>query len=311
MGKNKPKARIAVRPNVNQAVIRNDDFYLMWYDNLYQLAAATLNWEGMPVEVDKRFVNMALFASGLVVFYWDADYNKYFCLRGVPSGEIDMYNNPLGFTAYGAGNYHKELKASECVPLWLNYRRTNLLPTIDLYAQRLARLERTTDVNLAQQMTPPILECEETQRLTVQAALEKIYEGQPAVVGNTGLASLMQMHYVTADAPYLVDKLWDAKISCLREFLTVIGIDNTPVDKAERVQSAEVESNNQEISMFRLVRLDTLRQGCAAVNRMYGQPDGERPGVTLWCDFNCDFSSANWAFLNTLGTEEGGTDAAY
>ena len=308
MGKNRPKGRLAVRDNIDQAQARNDAYYMMWYDNLYQLAAATLHWEGMPSEVDRRFVNMALFGSGLVVFYWDPDYDRYFCLRGVPSGEIDMYNNPLAFTAYGAGNYHKHLRASECVPLWLNYRRVPLLPAIDLYAQRLSRIDRTIDVNLLQQMTPPIVECEESQRLTVQAALDDIYSGKPVVVGNTGLAQMMQMHYVTNDAEYIVDKLWDAKISCLREYLTLIGVDNTPVDKAERVQSAEVDSNNEEIELFGLVRLDTLRQGCQAVNRMFGKSEGTRPAVRLWVDFNSDFSSDNWAFLNRAGGAENGSE---
>lgn len=314
MGRNKQKAvvskrdTVATTANQQQSQRRNDEYYWLWYDNLYQLASATINWEGMPVEIDKRFVNMALFGSGLVVFYWDEDYDRYFCLRGVPSGTIDMYNNPMGFTAYGAGNYHKHLRASECVPIWLNYRRVGMLPVIDLYARRLANFDRTIDVNLAQHKTPALIECDETQRLTVENAVKQVYEGVPVVFGNTGVAQLLQAHYLTNDAEYLVDRLNQDKLACLHEFLTLIGIDNSPVDKMTRVQSAEVMSNNEEIEMFRLVRFDTIREGCAAINRMYGTPDGNRPAVTLWADFNGDWSSENWATLNTIEDDGEGAD---
>lgn len=306
MGKNKPKAVVSKRDGVatinnqHQAQSRNDEYYILWYDNLYQLAAATITWEGMPSEIDRRFVNMALFGSGVVVFYWDSDYDKYFCLRAVPSGTIDMYNNPTAFTAYGAGNYHKRLSAAECVPIWLNYRRVGILPIIDLYARRLANYDRTIDVNLAQHKTPAIIECDELQKLSVENALMQVYQGKPVVLGTPGLTSLLQAHYITNEAAYIVDKLNDDKKTCLHEFLTLIGVDNSPVDKMARVQSAEVGSNNGEIEMFRLVRFDTIREGCKAVNRMYGTADGNRPAVTLWADFNGDWSSENWEALNTL-----------
>lgn len=310
MSKKKP-AVVSTRPNYDESQRMNDDYYWTWYSALYELSAATIHWEGMPVEVSRRAVNMWLMGNALVVFYWDSDYDKYFCVRATPSGEIDMYNNPTSYTAYGAGNYTKRLKASECVPIWLNYRRMSALPLIDLYARKLARFEKTIDVNLAQQMTPAFIECDETVRLSVETALQQVYSGEPAVVGTPAIASLMQAHYVTADAPYIVDKLWQDKLQCLHEFLTRMGIDNSPVDKMTRVQSAEVMSNNQEIEMFRLVRFDVIRECCAAVNRMYGQAEGTRPAVRLWADMNGDWSSGNFDYLNTVENfEEGGDNGA-
>lgn len=305
MGKKKP-AVVNTRPNYNQSQRLNDENYWIWYNSLYELAAATVHWEGMPVEIDRRAVNMWLFGNGLVVFYWDPDYDKYFCLRGTPGGEIDMYNNPTRYNVYGAGNYHKQLSASECVPIWLNYRRIGILPMVDLYARKLANFERTIDVNLAQQKTPAFIECDETQRLSVETALQKVYEGNPVVVGNNGLATMMQAHYVTSDAPYIVNQLWQDKLQCLHEYLTRLGIDNSPVDKMTRVQSAEVMSNNQEIEMFRLVRFDVIRECCAKINRMYGNADGDRPPVMLWADLNADWSSDNFDYLNDIKAQEEG-----
>lgn len=307
MGK-KNKTYMAVRPNYNQDARRNNAFYWLWYDNLYQLACATLKWEGLPVEIDKRFVSMSLFGSGLVVFYWDDEYDCFFCLRGTPSGEINMYNNPMRFTAYGAGNYHKTLSASECVPIWLNYRRVPILPIIDLYASRLAKFDRAIDVNIAQHMTPAIIECDERQRLTLDNLVSEWQGGAPVILGNDGMLSSIQAKYLTNEAPYLADKIQDAKRDILNEFLTLLGVDNSPVDKAERVQSAEVHSNNQAIETFRLIRLDTVREGCAAINRMFGEKLEQIGAGPVWCDLNTDYSSQNWVTLNTVGEgSENGT----
>lgn len=297
MGKNKPKAKISTRPNTPQSLNQYNMWYRYYYELCQQVAAATFRWQGLPREIDPRFLTMTLLNRGLAVFFRDDEFDKFFALMGNPAGSLNVYNNPTRFMAYGAGGvYHKLLGADECVPMWLNYYRTGMGAVFDLFAQRLAHFEKCEEVNICQQMTPPIIECDERIRYTVNDVIAQWQGGEPVIIGNDGLTSQMPVHYVFNDAPFILDKLGDSKRTCWKQFLTFIGVDNSEVDKPERVQSAEVNANNVEIGTMRLIRLDTLRQACSEIN--------ERYGLSVWVDFNTDFSSANWEYVNMLEDED-------
>lgn len=321
MGKNRQKAKICTRDNWPQSLLQQDRWYIHYYQLCQEVAAATLDWQGVPVEIDTRFLTLTLFNRGLAVFFFDEDYDKYMALMGNPSGSLNMYNNPTSFTAYGAGGHFlkrmgtantiQELQQwrgrgaeygtfgmDECVPIWLNYYRTGMWQTFDLFAKKLAHYELCEQVNLQRQMMPAIIECDERIRMSVDNLIGQWQGGEAVIVGNDGLTSQMPMHYVFDEAPFILDKLQDAKNATWRQFLTLLGIDNSPIDKKAGVNEAEVTSNNGELDSMRLIRLDILRDACAKINRKYK--------LEMWVDFNTDYSSLNWATVNTAGGVEDG-----
>lgn len=295
----KRKNKITTRDNPNQAANAADAYYAYWLDLCQQVACATLKWENVPVEIDRRFLTLTLLERGLSVFFLDEDTDKFLSLMATPGGAYNMYNNPIAFNAYGAnGSFRRLLQADECVPLWLNYRRNNMRPTFQRFAARLAYLDRAMDCNLSQQMTPVIITCPEEKRLTVNNLVSQWQGGEPVVIGVDVLMDGVETKYLAADAPFVYDKLQDAQNNLWRDYLTRLGVDNSPVDKPERVQTAEVESNNVELSTMRLISLDCLREGCKAINRRWG--------LDMWVDFNQDFSSEMWEIVNTAGGTEDG-----
>lgn len=299
MSRKRKKNRIVTRDNPNQAACANAEYYDYWYDLCLQVACATIKWEGLPVEIDQRFLTMCLLERGLMVFFEDGEFDKYFAMMATPGGAYNIYNNPLRYNVYGAnGSFHKMLSKDECVPIWLNYRRSTIVPTLKKFAGRLAYIDRAIDCNLAQQMTPLIVTCPEEKRLTIDNLIAQSYGGEPVVIGVDTMLDGVETKYLTPETPFIADKLHDARANEWRAFLTRLGVDNSPVDKPERVQTAEVESNNAELSTMRLISFDTIREACKQINRRYG--------LALWCDFNVDFSSEMWEVINTAGGTEDG-----
>lgn len=291
MGKNRSKKKRW------QAAEMNNLQYRMYYEMLEQMSCSVYRWENLPPEIDERFLELTLFNRGLSVFFHDDEYDAYFATMGAPSGQINMYQNPTRYLAYGSNGFNRMLKASDCTPIWNNYLRRPDINAMRIYARRLADIDRTIDVNLAMQKMPAFVTCPEAQRLTVQNLMKQWMGNEPIIIGADGMFDPSQINYITSGAPYIVDKLLQDKFTLWAEIMTYMGIDCQAIQKAERVQSAEVSSNNGQIEANRLIRLNCRRMACKEINRKYG--------LEVWCDFNHDISSENFdALMSVPETEE-------
>lgn len=280
MGRNRKGKR-----NTWQSAEMNNLQYRMYYEMLEQMACAIYRWEGLPTEIDQRFLELTLFNRGMSVFFWDDEYDAYFATMGAPSGQINMYQNPLSYIAYGTNGFHRRLKSTECVPIWNNYLRRPDINAMRIYARRLADIDRTIDVNLMAQKMPIFAVVPEAQRLTVQNLMKQYVGNEPIIIGADGMFDPSQISYLNSGAPFITPELLKAKQTVWSEIMTYFGIENTNISKAERVQSAEVEANNGQIEANRLIRLNCRREACRQINRKYG--------LEVWCDMNKDVSSDN------------------
>lgn len=285
-----------------QSAEMNNLQYRMYYEMLEQMSCSVYRWEGLPSEIDQRFLELTLFNRGLSVFFHDdTEYDAYFATMGAPSGTINMYQNPTQYIAYGSNGFHRYLKASDCVPIWNNYLRRPDINAMRIYARRLADIDRTIDVNLAEQKMPMFVTCPESQRLTVQNLMKQYMGNEPIIIGADGMFDPSQMQYLHSGAPFIVDKLLAAKFTIWAEIMTYLGIDNQNIQKAERVQTAEVQANGGQIEANRLIRLNCRRMACKEINRKYG--------LSVWCDFNKDISTENFNAIYgapSMNYDEGG-----
>lgn len=280
------------KKNKWQSAQMNDDQYNHYYELLEQLACSIYRWEGLPPEIDQRFLELVLFNRGMVAFFWDDEYEKYFATTASPSGAINMYNNPTKFLCYGADGFRREKTMDDCVPVWNNYLRRPDTNTMRIYARRLADIDRTIDVNLLSQKMPVFLTVPEQQRLTAQNLMKQWSGNEPIIIGADGVFDTSQMDYLSSGAPFIVNDLLKAKQTIWSEIMTFLGIDNLNIDKAERVQATEVRANNGQIEASRLIRLNCRRMACEQINDMFG--------LNVWVDMNRDIESDNFNFIGSL-----------
>lgn len=76
-------------------------------------------------------------------------------------------------------------------------------------------------------------------------------------------------------APYVVDRLQLQKNQLWRECMTLLGIENTNMDKKERMVVDEVNGNNDQVQAGMENRLKVREQACEEINRMF--PDLPQP----------------------------------
>lgn len=283
------KAKLWQSENINEAVFQ---FY---YDWLYQLSCSRFDWQGLPNDIDERYLELSLNGFGLAAFFYDPEYDHYFGLRATPSGNINPYQNPKAFTVFGSNGYHKRLQAEDMVAIWNNYTRTPTTFGLMLYARKLSNIDRTIDVNLNAQKMPVFITCDESQRLTVENMIKQTYGNEPIIIGDSLSVNGVNIGYISADVPYIASSLLKDKAMIWNEIMSYLGIDNSNVSKPERVQSAEVSANDSQIEKSGLISLDCRRWACEEINRKYG--------LETWVDMSTDFSSMNFAALMALPSE--------
>lgn len=269
---------------------------------LTEISTNRFKWHGFPDYIPLRFVERELFFSGLVVFFYDEFYGKYFALRGSPIGPMNVYDNPTQFQAYGNGmmtrtlNYHQSDIISECVPIWANYARIPASETVAIYAKRLARIDRTIDINVVSARNPVVFKGSQNLRLSAVNMAGMINNGADFLQVTDELAESLEALNMGIDVDGF-EKLHVLRARVYNECMGFLGIDNANQEKKERLIEGEVEANEEQTDVSRAVALNAREEAADQINRMY-------PELNLSVDYIGNDNSTTSLF--DLGT--GGSD---
>jgi hypothetical protein len=98
------------------------------------------------------------------------------------------------------------------------------------------------------------------------------------------------------DAPFLADRLIAMKMQIWNEALTYLGISNVNIQKRERLLNDEVHRNMGATIASRYSRLESRRQACEKINKMFG--------LDISCDYREDFQVIDPLVDDTYNGEE-------
>lgn len=252
-----------------ESLITNNLTYVQYLNRLTELAITMFEWKNLPPSVDARYLELHLFETGCMVYFND-DVLGNLCLDCIPQGRLGVYGDPVLRRAYsGYNNYQKLLKESNSVIMWNNYLHLNSILDIKMFAKRLYNLDRIIDVNSNAQKTPGFIQGTEKQRLTL-LNLYKEYDGNaPFIFGDKNL-DLNCLKFISTNAPYVCDKIYQLKTQIWNEALTYLGISNINIQKKERLITDEVTRNQGGTVASRYSRLESRREAVKKINAMFG-----------------------------------------
>lgn len=278
-----------------ESAYMNNRTYLHYYNSLTELSLSMFEWKNLPATIDQRFLEMCLFSDGMCVFFED-DVLGYLCLQCMIGGKLNVYRIPMQRRAYATNGYNKELDGTNSVIIFNNYLHTNSMLDVEMYSKRLYDLDRAIDVNAKAQKTPVLIQCDESQRLTMKN-LYKQYEGnEPFIFGSKGLDA-NGLKVLQTGAPYVADKLYELKSQIWNEALTYLGISNTNVTKKERMISDEVIRNMGGTIASRYSRLESRRQAVEQINNMFG--------LNIEVNYRADYREADDELMLSGDTGDG------
>lgn len=266
---------------IPKSQVQNRVYYNDYLRRLQELAINMFEWKGLPPEIDVRFLELTLFATGMAVFYYDEVAERYIALSTMIGGQLDIYQVPKRRRAYAVNGYQKELTDHNSVLIFNNYLREPDFPTLEIFASKLTEIDRSLDTNVMSQKFPIVIKASESQRLSLENLFKKYAGNQPMIMAAPSL-DLDNITTLNTGAPYVSDKLWDLKRQTWREAMEFLGIE-TVADKNAHVLEDEVSANLGYTHAQRFVRLNMRRQACDAINRMFG--------LNVWVDFRSDLNA--------------------
>lgn len=274
--KNKRKDGMTTVADYKEQMYKNTfDFYCQW---LSLIAMSRYKWKNLPESMNERFLEETLYfwgQAGIVDLTGNvingsvpADEGLLNCRIAV-GGQIDRYYDYTDYQAYFQNAETHHVSAERCVFVRNNYFRMPTVEVVEYYAYKLANIEMTIDQNIDAQRTPWTMETTQDQKLTLDNLYSDIRDFKPVIATNKEMGALDSIRVLKTDAPFTAPAMYSLKADYINECLTVLGINNVNIVKRERVQSAEVESNNDIIGLSADTELETRQQACVEANRKF------------------------------------------
>lgn len=167
-------------------------------------------------------------------------------------------------------------KNAVCVYLYDDLHFRNLTSVIDIYAEKLANVDGSTDINLINTRVPYIFNASDSKQAEeAKLIYDKISRGEPAIF--TKVKDVMNPQEGGLDVStlpvrdmFIADLLFEMKKAIMADFLTLIGVNTTSYEKKERLIKDEVNSNNAEILYNISYSQKNLERQSKQVREMFG-----------------------------------------
>lgn len=277
--------------------LNNATFYA-WQTRLYELAISMFEWSGLPRGIDERMMEWWLLRDGYVAFFYDEDLKYrtdgsapegYAVLQCMKGGPFDLYNYPQDRTVYAANGFNKAVDASNSVLIFNNMLRVPLMPTLDMYARRIAEIDRAIDVNVMAQKSTKVLKTTDKNKLAVENLVMEAQGNRYAVIVDKSI-DLDSGDMLDFTSPYVSDRLYDLKNRYLNEAVTVLGVENSMFDKKERLLEREVMAHLGLVESSRFTRLEPRKEAAEKINNLFGLDVSVefRTGIYISSDYSPD-----------------------
>lgn len=234
--------------------------------------------------------------------HWDSDFLLDTLLLNGCFGIFEKDSEPIAMNCqpYGVNMYYKPTSFNIANPVLGTFDRVigesgaliyleedpsangqfrTIRPLLSLYTQKLAACDKCIDQSLMNSGVAAIFSASSKKAAeSYRAMYDDIAEGKPAVfvdeeLGLTSNTS-RNLQYTPAKDNFVCDKVQIEKRCIIEEFLTAIGVNNANTDKRERLNSAEVNSNNDECRVATEVWKRNLKETTALANKLF-------PGIDI------------------------------
>lgn len=242
--------------------------YILYIDTCTALAQSVFNFKNLPDMIDISFLTNKLVKCGTIAWFKD----EVLGLLALPYTVVsrDLYLRPTSIIVQGANGYRRTLSNKkdkiEFVIMYDNIQKKPLFPYISQYADRLALLQRTIDINVSQQKTPRIWQAPEEMITTLKGIVDNTDSFNEKIVGFNNF-NVDEISCVLSPAPYVADKIREEFNNVWSEFLRLIGVASNNNQKRERLITDEIRFSQGGTIASRFARFETQSRAVDMINK--------------------------------------------
>ena len=204
--------------------------------------------------------------------------NGVLCLVPFATAKYDIEDAP-SVVSYinkrGATFIPKGLKIvnKDCVIGWAHSSHAPIRSLVMYYIEKIVDVEKTIEMNLFVHKLPRLVVCAPEDKNRVDDLMQRIEAGEKKLfLESDDVQAIKNVLESGSNTSYIIDKLYQYKQNLENELLTFLGVNNNPIEKAERLITDEANSNNQLISACGDCFLDTIQDFCDEVSQVLEFP---------------------------------------
>lgn len=266
----------------NQVNNRTATLERMYVRVLSELCMNRFKYTGLEgTGIDARYLELQLFERALAVVFQHNDVldpsgevvtpgtGKIVALAGSPVGAENFIGNYTKFQVYGSRFMNRTLPIAECVPIWANYLRAPDLDIVFIYANKLAEIDRTIEINVKNARIAKGLIADDNTRLTAANVNDAIERGESVIKITRDITANIIPIDLGVDVKG-IESLHITRQKYWNECMALLGINNANQDKKERLVESEVSANDDQVLTVQRVNLNARQEGIRQVNEMFG-----------------------------------------
>lgn len=258
-----------------------DQIFSHYFGTFLELAINRFKWEGLPDEIDPRYLEYSLCNTGGVIFFEDPIMG-YQALQCAWTG-FDNYLNPTDFQVVTPTGYSPHVDYEEGVMVWNNFLRVPDIGSIYMFAHNITDIYNSALVNCRSQKHPVAIEAEnESEKLSLINAYKDI-DGNKPVIFVKGKSLINNINTIDTKAPFVAQELFEIKDKIMEEFLKWLGVKMPLVNGRERLVAQEQADANAVTWQLRNRGLHSRQVAAEQINKKFG--------LDLYVSFNEDAES--------------------
>lgn len=201
------------------------NYYIRYFNMLHEMIVNRFEWIGLPEEIPPRVLEDYLFWWGQAVFFKDDVLEKYAVMKTNLGGTVDIYGVPNMRFAY-AQQYFKALGKNNSVIIWDSNVGYPSVDYVQMYAESLANMRMTRNLNIYAQRTPVIIAGSDNQRLSTKNLFKQYNDFVPFISVKDGISNVENMKILNLNPPNVFGDLTTAMRQEIADFCVQFGINN-------------------------------------------------------------------------------------
>lgn len=254
-------------------IIETEDRIQIWITRIMEMASSAIGWKGLPGSVDEVYLEKLLTTNGSAIIVKDKELDKYLVGQNASTGQLDIYGYPTQRSVIFRNGVQAFYSIEDSVIIYNNVMRSGELWIYEIFANDLANIDMAVRVNINSQKTMPIIPSSLQQSLTAKNLYHDIEENQGYRIIDENSMDIEKFRSALQfdnRQSFTSDNMMVVQREIWNRVLTFVGINNPNVEKRERVNVQETNSNLQEVIAMRRNRINSRMRGCQLIREQWG-----------------------------------------
>lgn len=261
------------RNKQKEVLFKTEQCINYWLMRILRLASSSIEWVGLPDYLNTVIMENYLNRTGSAMIGYDDMLDRYFSGQNASVGNIDIEGYPMDRRIIFMNGDGMKFTPENSVIIYNNSMRMADIWIFEQFARRMANMDMAIDINVESQKTMPIIPTTQQQQLTIQNVYNNREINMPyTLVDQNGFNSEALKNALMFDnrKSFTSDLIMQVQREIWSRCLTFIGVNNLNIDKRERTNVPEVNSNLDEILIMRRDRLNQREVACRKLNEIFG-----------------------------------------